>query len=369
MSRHDDSKTPPTAGSLLQGAPSRRAFLTGAAAAAVGVGLLKSGVAHAEGAASSSSSSLAATPPAGFVPFAAPGRIVKVTKADCLQVNQLYPKPDDAKKMLERALCEFSGKPDAVTAMKQFIHPEDTVTVKLNGIAMQNMSTNKELVLPILDILIAMGVPPEKITVSEQWGSYLIGTRVNEKNVPAGVKINIHNNTDAAMDERVIPGTGTKTKFVRALTDSTAVINVALLKDHSIAGYTGTLKNMAQGLQTHPAAFHGHHASPQLAMLCAQDAIKSRVRLCITDAFKLMADGGPTWKQPRFVFPHESVYVSTDMVAMDTIGAQLVDKARTDHGLPTLAAAGRPPAYIKTAADLGLGIADINQIQLREFAI
>jgi uncharacterized protein (DUF362 family) len=293
---------------------------------------------------------------------------VKVTKSDTLQANQLYPKPDDAKKMLERALIELSGKPDAVTAMKQFIHPDDVVTVKLNGIAMQNMSTNKELVLPILDLLIAMGVPPNKITVSEQWGSYLIGTRVSEKNVPAGVKINIHNNTDASMDERLIPGTGTKTKFVRALTDATAVISVGLIKDHSIPGYTGQLKNMAQGLQTHPAAFHGHHASPQLAMLCAQDAIRSRVRLCITDGFKVMFDGGPKWTQPRYVIPHEAVYACTDMVAMDTIGAQIVDKARVDHNLPTLAAAGRPPAYIQTAADLGLGIGDLNQIQLREFA-
>jgi hypothetical protein len=57
------------------------------------------------------------------------------------------------------------------------------------------------------------------------------------------------------------------------------------------------------------------------------------------------------------------------MVAMDTIGAKLVDQARVGKGLPTLAAAGRPPAYIQTAADLGLGITDLSQIQVKEFAI
>ncbi len=347
--------------------PSRREFIGGVAAvAALGTGLLKTGAA---GATPSRPSTFAAVPPAGFVPFNAPGRIVKVTKDDCLQVNKLYPKPEDAKAMFERAVQELTGKPDVVSAMRQFIHPDDVVVVKLNGIALQNMSTNKELVLPILDALIAVGVKPEKITVSEQWGSYLIGTRVSEKNVPAGVKINIHNNTDATMDDRLIPGTGLKTKFVKCLTDSTAVINVALLKDHSIPGYTGMIKNMAQGVQTHPAQFHGHHASPQLAMLYAQDVIKSRVRLCVTDGFKIMIDGGPKWNQPRYVFPHEAVYVTTDPVAMDTIGSNLVDKMRVDKGLPTLAAAGRPPAYIKTAADLGLGVGDLNQIQMREVAI
>ena len=42
--------------------------------------------------------------------------------------------------------------------------------------------------LPIIDALIAVGVKPEKINVSEQWGSYLIGKRVSQANVPAGVR-------------------------------------------------------------------------------------------------------------------------------------------------------------------------------------
>jgi hypothetical protein len=56
-------------------------------------------------------------------------------------------------------------------------------------------------------------------------------------------------------------------------------------------------------------------------------------------------------------------------VAVDAFGADLVDKARVEHNLPTLAAVRRPPAYIQAAADLGLGIADLNQIQLKTFAI
>ena len=137
------------------------------------------------------------------------------------------------------------------------------------------------------------------------------------------------------MDERMITGTGVKTKFVRVLTESTAVINFSLIKDHSIMGYTGMLKNMTHGCQTLPHYYHQHHGAPQIAMLYAQDVIKSRVRLCITDGFKLMFNGGPKWTEPRFVVPHESVYVTTDAVAMDTLGAELVDKARaSDKGAP-----------------------------------
>jgi hypothetical protein len=63
------------------------------------------------------------------------------------------------------------------------------------------------------------------------------------------------------------------------------------------------------------------------------------------------------------------VYATTDPVAMDTIGSQLVDQRRVEKGLPTLAQAGRAPAYIQTAADLGLGVGDMTKIRVREVAI
>ncbi len=346
----------------------RRGFVLGGAAAAAAFGSLleaKDAIAKTEAV----GPSLAAVPPAGFVPFSAPGRVVKVSKADCMQPNKLYPKPDDARAMLERALTELTGKPDLVTAVKEFVHPDDVVVVKVNGIALRNFGTNKELVLPFLQAMIDGGVRPDHITVLEQYGNFLDGTRVSAANVPPGVKISIHNNGDTTMAERVIAGTGVATKFCRALTESTAAINFSLIKDHGICGYTGCLKNMTHGCQTLPHYFHTHHASPQIALLYAQDIIKSRVRLNITDGFKLMADGGPLYRQPQYVFPHESVYVTTDPVAMDALGHDLVAKSRAEHRLPSLEAMGRPAAYIKAAADLGLGIDDLSRIQLRSVTI
>ena len=86
------------------------------------------------------------------------------------------------------------------------------------GIAEANMGTNKELVLPFLQAMIDAGVPAHNITVLEQYGSFLAGTRVNAQNVPAGVNVTVHNNKDATMDDLLINGTGVTTKFVRALT-------------------------------------------------------------------------------------------------------------------------------------------------------
>jgi uncharacterized protein (DUF362 family) len=355
---------------------SRRGFFGTAAAAATSLAATRAlagegagpGAAKAEGA-SKGQKSYAAKPPPGFTPFSAPGRIVKVSKKDCLQANQLFPKADDAKEMLTKALTELTGKSDLPTAIGQFVHKDDIVVVKVNGIALRNMGTNKELVLPFLEAMIESGVKAENITVLEQYGGFLDGTRVNASNVPKGVKIALHGNGNATMEDRLIPGTGTRTKFVRYLTEATAAINFALVKDHSICGYTGALKNMTHGCSINPHDFHVHHASPQIAMMYAQDVIKSRVRLCIADAFKVMADGGPLWKRPEAVKPYEAVMVSTDPVALDVVGWEIVEKFRAELKLKSLKDAGREPAYIKAASDLGLGVFERAQIQLKEVAI
>lgn len=342
---------------------SRRALI-GAGAAVAAATLLPS-VAEAAPA----PKSLGASPPAGFTPMSAPGRVVKVSKKDCLQANQLYPKPEAAKEMLTRVMTELTGKPDLVTAVSQFVHKDDIVCVKVNGIARENMGTNKELVLPFLEAMIQAGVKPENITVLEQYYGFMNGTRINAQNVPTGVKVVSHANKDATMDDRLIPGTGVRTKFVRSLTEATAAINFSLIKDHSITGFTGCMKNMTHGCTINPHDFHVHHGSPQIALLYAQDVIKSRVRLIIADGYKVIPDGGPLWKRPELVQRHEAVYASTDPVAMDVIGWEVVEQYRKKINVKTLAEAGREPHYIKAAADLGLGVFERDKIQLKEVAI
>ena len=297
-----------------------------------------------------------------------PGQVVKVSKANTLQPNQLWPTEDAARVMFERAMAEFTGETDLGKAFRRFVHPGVRVAIKLNGIAAQKgspMGTNKELVLQIVRGVLAAGIPPQDLWVFEQYPSFLQGTRVTEAVLPEGVKAYTHNNTDAGSPS--IRVHGIPTRFVRQLMEATAVINVSLIKDHSLCGYTGTLKNMTHGCVLQPEAFHANLMDPQIALLYAQDAIRSRVRLHVTDGFKMIYQGGPLDRDRRARIPHEAVYVATDPVAMDMVGWQVIDQARRDHGLPTLKEAKREPTYIRTAGELGLGVADLNRIRLREF--
>lgn len=342
---------------VLATTSTRRGFTAGLAATAALAAMPRS--------ASAAEKSLAAAPPTGFKPFSAPGLVVQTKKADTLEANKIYPKAADAKELLTRTLTQLTGKNDLQTAVSQFVHKDDVVVVKVNGIARQNMATAKELVMPFLEAMIAMGIKPENITVLEQYIGFFTATRLNAGNLPNGVRMSIHQNKDATMADRIIPGTRQTTKFVRALTEATACINFSLIKDHSICGYTGALKNMTHGCTINPHHFHAHHASPQIAMLYAQDVIRSRVRLNISDGFRVMADGGPLWKQPQYVKEYGAVLASTDPVALDTIGWEILDENRKSFNIKPLLEAGREPGYIKAAGDLGLGVHERSQIELK----
>jgi uncharacterized protein (DUF362 family) len=352
----------------IQSGISRRAFLEAAAAGAAILGVGSEAFAGPMG--------LVARPPTGFVPLTIPGKIIKVSKSNTLQANGLWPTEEAAKSMLGRAMAELTGKADLGEAFGKFVTKGDRVAIKLNGIAGKTgatMATNKELVAEVVRGVIAAGVPASSITIFEQYPSFMAGTRVASKkmeldpSIPHGVTACVHENKDATMSEITVDGI--RTKFVRPFTEATAVINIGLIKDHGICGFTGCLKNVTHGSTINPHDFHGHHASPQIANLYAQDIVRSRVRLHIIDGFKLIYDEGPLDVNKRRRVPHEAVYATTDPVAMDVIGWGVVEKWRKENSLPTLKAAEREPAYIRTAGDLGLGVFDKNRIMMREINI
>jgi uncharacterized protein (DUF362 family) len=313
----------------------------------------------------------AATLPEGFVPFSIPGKVARARAkgdfASIMQKNQIWPKRDVARSLLTRAMMDLTGAPDLVAAMKLFVHPKDVLAIKSNGIAGSMMVTCYELIVEVVEACIAAGVPAGQITLFDQHASYVLSTRAGAKNfpLPDGVKVTSHGNKDC-------PGPGVQiyqgitTKFCRTLLQATAVINMPLLKDHGICGFTGALKNMTHGCIDNPEAHHAHYADPQIAMLYAHPVISSRVRLNVTDGFRLMYDRGPLAKDPDTIVPHGAVYASTDPVALDTVGWQAVEVERKKHGLSSLEKAGRAPHYLQSAADLGLGVTDPSQLRLVE---
>ncbi len=337
----------------------RRHFLGSVAAGSAA--LAASGEALAQNHSAAAPQATGATPPAGFTPMTTPGRVVRVNKPGSLRPGGLYPKPDDARAMVNRAVMELSGRNDLAQAWRAFVHPNDRVAIKVNGLGLRNMASNKEVVEAIAEGLVAAGVPAAQITVYDQWDSFLAATRVNARALPPGVRIMCHNGTRLSSETRVASG---RTWYAQPLLEATAVIGVPLVKDHSLCGFTGALKNMTHGSIKNPEAFHRHLCSPQIAELFNHEAIRTRSRLHIMDAFKAVYHGGPR-DSPEHRVALEAVLISTDPVALDRVGSDIVDQLRAQHHMGSLQARGLPPRYIDAAGALGLGVADRARINVQ----
>ena len=116
-------------------------------------------------------------------------------------------------------------------------------------------------------------LPANKVIVYEQFPDFLAGTRVGVRKwtLPAGVATGTHNNADHKMPEIKIYQ-GIKTKYASIFTNATAVINITMIKDHSIAGYTGTMKNITHGNVNNPHEHHANNAAAATSMRLATAA-------------------------------------------------------------------------------------------------
>lgn len=286
----------------------------------------------------------------GWRAFARAGRVARVRRDDALDGNAM--RPDVAADMLERAVKALTGEGSAADAWRKLVRPDDRVALKPNGLGGRTLATHKTLIDATIDALLGIGVPAENITIYEQYMGFLRACGVRPNNVPEGVRQTVHENRDAPATWTSVPSG--RTKYVTPLLEATAVIAFPIAKDHSIAGVTGCLKNMTHGSIVNPHEFHRHAASPQIAELYAHDAIRSRVRLQVLDATRVLCNGGPR-DAAAFRRQSDTLLVSTDPVALDQMVIDLVEADRRARRLPSLDARGTPPAHVAAAEQLGLG--------------
>jgi len=145
-----------------------------------------------------------------------------------------------------------------------------------------------------------------------------------------------------------------------------AVINLPVLKDHSITGVTIALKSMFGAIHN-PNKYHISAGDPYVADVYMLPPIRQKVRLAICDATTALYEGGPSY-MPQWTWPYNGLIVGLDPVAVDYTGWQIIEKKRAAVGMKSLKEAGRAPRYIATAADAQhrLGTDDPRRIDLVE---
>ena len=222
--------------------------------------------------------------------------------------------------MLDEAVKSLLGTDKPMEAWKKLFKSSDVVGIKSNE--WQKLPTPKELEAAIKRRLLDVGV--------------------------AGKNIDI--------DDR---GVLNNPIFLNA----TALVNVRPLRTHHWAGVGTCLKNYIQFVPNRPD-YHEEGCSP-LGKIWTYPIVKGKTRLNILSVLTPQFYGrGANFFDKRYVWPYKGLILGTDPVAVDAVGAHLLQVKRIaffgeDKALDV------PPVHI-VAADkkYHLGVSDLSRIQL-----
>jgi len=315
----------------------RREFLGTTVAAGVGAAVLARGRATAE---------------------AAPAKSVVVSAT---RDNATADKKINAavvKEMVHAVVCKLAGKDKPAEAWACYVKPTDVVGVKINCLFGVGAATHPEVTAAVVEGIQMAGVPADKIIVWDRTDKDLEKSGYTLSKGP-GVKCVGVNGEWEDQPTAIHTCQG---KLAKILTRQiTALINACILKHHVITGITNAMKNH-YGSFHNPNAAHGGMCDPFIGHENSLKCVREKTRLIVCDALLPVAEKGPQ-ARPEWTWEYKTILASTDPVALDSVGLKILDEQRTKINLPPLEAGGKAPS-VATAAKMGLGVADMAQIDL-----
>ena len=316
------------------------------------------------------------------------------------------------KATMERGIKELTGATDAVEGWKHFFEPGDVVGVKVVPNGAPKAHSSPEIVLEVVDKLMAAGVKSADIFVYDRYRGEFMGGGYH-KILPAGIRWggldpgadqfaldfpNASNDPVAGFDhdayvwmDLIDYGADPKDdrkyrSHLGKLVTKTVnkIVAIPVVKDHGSAGVTGCLKNMSHGSVNNVARSHStpftNVCNQFIPTMVSHPIIRQKFVLQIMDGIRAVYQGGPfagrTWEYNAILF-------GTDPVAVDHVEWDIVDAKRVKMNLPPVAATGnkaldplksegfdvRQPQHIALAGALGLGFFDHKSNKGRRFSI
>lgn len=328
-----------------------------------------------------------------------PGRVVEVRDPAAIVHNRVS--QPVVRRLLDQAMKELTGEGSGAAAWAKFVEPRDIVGIKINPSGAPACCSSPEIIREIISGVQSVGVPARNIVVYDRY-SYEIDIGSYQALLPPGIRIVGIQEAFAAggeyepnvyCDASFFGEWETRSYMANIVThEVTKIINVPTMKDHSASGVTGALKNLAYGTfnnvaRTHRAPYT--FTNPLIGLMCTVEPLRSKSVLHIMDGMRQVWHGGPLTQVQDFIDQSGILLVATDPVAMDTVELEAIEKKRQDKGAPSLWQQDpksitsnseefyhdasknlffRQPGHIAAAGRLGLGVADLKQIDHRRLA-
>ena len=250
---------------------------------------------------------------------------------------------------------------DAVGGMQRFVKTGDVVVVKpnigWNRTPEQAANTNPYVVEAVVEMCVAAGAEKVKVFDSpcNPAGRTYKMSGIEEAAKRAGAEV-------LFMDERkfkdVSISGGVDLKSWNMYTEAfetDVLINVPILKHHSMARVTIGMKNLMGLLGGNRSAIH-----PGFDQKLADVNTVLVPHLTVVDAFRVLKAHGPNSGTPDDVDMTRQVIVGTDPVAVDSYSTELFGRV-TGQELT-----GTDIGYIRIGHEMGLGEIDLSKVEIQE---
>lgn len=326
---------------------SRRAFLTGAAAAIAGLVTACQGLVKP-----APTPTVALSGRAEILKFypQVKSRVVVARHSGVWSGEELM--AGALQQMLDAAITRLTGINDAVAAWQVLFDPGEVIGLKTNAISTTD-ATHPPLVLALAERLEAAGIPPENIIIFDRRSNELQAAGYPMNKDGPGVQCY---GTEGAYSGPEHPVAKAKVKFSEVLLRCDALINVPALRIHSMAGITFAMKNHFGCIDKPGSLHYPPRCDPGIPELNALAEIRERERLIVGDALKY------------YPFVENTLIVGFDPVACDYTGLKEFAKLGEERDADMSFITGKA-THIATAAEMGLGTDDPANVDLQEIEL
>lgn len=259
--------------------------------------------------------------------------------------------------MFRKGIAEMGG-------MGSFVKKGQRVVVKPNigwdKIPELAANTNPELVGEIVRQCFAAGAKEVVVFdhTCDNWQKCYANSGIEKAAKAAGAKM-IPAHEESYYREVALPkGVKLKTtKVHKAILDSDVWINVPVLKNHGGAKMSIAMKNH-MGIVWDRGFFHANDLQQCIADVCTLD---KKPVLNVVDAYRLMKNNGPRGKSEADVVLSKGLFISQNIVAIDTAATSFFNQAR-DMPLDTV-------KHIGKGEEHKLGTTKLNSLEIKRIKI
>jgi hypothetical protein len=228
--------------------------------------------------------------------------------------------PDILQNMLDQGVNSLVEEENPLQAWKKLIRPADIVGIKSN--AWNPLPTPKELEAAIEKRVLEVGVPKKNVSIDDR----------------------------GVLDNKVF-------------LSSTALINARPLRTHHWAGIGGCIKNYI--MFTSLPWLHHPESCASLASIWNKPMVKGKTHLNILSLIRTQFYGrGAHFFDRRYVSDYKGLLIGKDPVAMDAIGARLLQLQRVAHFGEDRPLDTTPNHIFVADEKYKLGVSDLRRIEV-----